>query len=56
MARSIEKPRNLEDVLEKAKPWELTEIVDPTQCRAVTMPESTDSGSKVCLKFSIVLP
>ncbi|CAN6925740.1 unnamed protein product [Brassica oleracea] len=29
------------------KPLELTEIVDPTQCRQVTMPDSKDSVSKV---------
>ncbi|XP_044498698.1 topless-related protein 2-like isoform X2 [Mangifera indica] len=47
IARGIEKPRNLEDVSDKAKPWEPTEIVDPVQCRAVTMPEGTDSACKV---------
>ncbi|KAK3189089.1 hypothetical protein Dsin_028650 [Dipteronia sinensis] len=47
VGRSIEKPRNLEDTSDKAKPWELTEIVDPVRCRAVTMPESTGSASKV---------
>ncbi|KAH9683637.1 Topless-related protein 2 [Citrus sinensis] len=46
-ARGIEKPRNLEDISDKTKPWELTEIVDPLQCRVVAMPESTDSASKV---------
>ncbi|CAN4108850.1 unnamed protein product [Withania somnifera] len=44
--RSMEKPRILEDVSDKAKPWHLTEILDQTQCRLVTMPE-TDSGNKV---------
>lgn len=54
MSRSIEKPRNLESVVDKSKTLELTEIVDPTQCRQVTMPDSKDSVSKVCccLKFS----
>ncbi|KAJ4722098.1 Topless-related protein [Melia azedarach] len=47
MARGIEKPRNVEDASDKGKPWELTEIVDHLQCRAVTMPESNDSASKV---------
>ncbi|KAJ0264269.1 Topless-related protein 2 [Hirschfeldia incana] len=47
MSRSIEKPRNLEAVVDKPKPLELTEIVDPTQCRQVTMPDSKDSVSKV---------
>ncbi|MQM12649.1 hypothetical protein Taro_045568 [Colocasia esculenta] len=45
--RSIEKPKISEDITEKAKPWELAEILDPPQCRVVTMPDSTDSGSKV---------
>ncbi|OVA18707.1 WD40 repeat [Macleaya cordata] len=45
--RSIEKPRALEEVPDKAKPWELAELVDPVQCRAVTMPDSADPASKV---------
>ena len=49
MSRGIEKPRNLEDVSDKTKPWELTEIVDPTQCRTVTMPDNLDTASKVLL-------
>ncbi|XVE65573.1 hypothetical protein DITRI_Ditri08aG0010600 [Diplodiscus trichospermus] len=47
ITRGIEKPRNLEDVSDKTKPWELTEIVDPTQCRTVTMPDNLDTASKV---------
>lgn len=46
-ARSIEKQRSLDDVSDKSKPWELTEIVDPAQCRTVTMPDSIDSTNKV---------
>ncbi|KAF7805076.1 topless-related protein 3-like [Senna tora] len=45
--RSLEKPKNVEDVIERAKPWQLSEIVDPVQCRLVNMPDSTDSYSKV---------
>ncbi|OIS99858.1 PREDICTED: topless-related protein 3-like isoform X1 [Nicotiana attenuata] len=45
--RSMEKPRILEDVSDKAKPWQLTEILDQAQCRMVTMPESSDSSNKV---------
>jgi len=45
MSRTMEKPRHLESV--DKKPLELTEIVDPTQCRQVTMPDSKDSVSKV---------
>lgn len=52
MGRSIEKTRNLEDTSDKAKPWELTEIVDPSRCRSVTMPESTGSASKVLFRPS----
>lgn len=48
MGRSAEKPRTVEDVIDRAKPWQLSEILDPVQCRSVTMPESTDSSSKVC--------
>ncbi|GLU08454.1 hypothetical protein SLE2022_253670 [Rubroshorea leprosula] len=44
MGRSIEnKPRKLEDVSDKSRHWELTEIVDPLQCRTVTMPDNSDS-------------
>lgn len=48
MARGVEKPRTVDDVIDKAKPWQLTEILDPVQCRLVTMPDSTDASSKVC--------
>ncbi|KAK8671171.1 hypothetical protein V6N13_037776 [Hibiscus sabdariffa] len=47
MSRGIEKPRNLEDASDKTKPWELIEIVDPTQCQTVTIPENSDTASKV---------
>ncbi|CAL5339286.1 unnamed protein product [Camellia sinensis] len=48
MARSMEKPRTLDDVTEKNKqPWQLTEIIDPAQCRLVAMPDSTDAANKV---------
>ncbi|CDP17223.1 unnamed protein product [Coffea canephora] len=47
MSRSMEKPRTLDDVNDKMKPWQLAEIVDPVHCRMVTMPESTDAGNKV---------
>ncbi|XP_011622359.1 protein TPR1 [Amborella trichopoda] len=46
-ARSTDKPRVLDDIPEKAKPWELTEILDPILCRVVTMPDSTDPAGKV---------
>ncbi|CAI9764787.1 unnamed protein product [Fraxinus pennsylvanica] len=47
MARSMEKTRTLDDVTDKSKPWQLTEILDPVHCRMVNMPDSTDSGHKV---------
>ncbi|KAL3728392.1 hypothetical protein ACJRO7_033043 [Eucalyptus globulus] len=47
MVRSIEKPRMVEEVVDKAKPWQLAEILDPAHCRLVTMPDSTDTSSKV---------
>ncbi|KAL4386733.1 hypothetical protein GQ457_09G024050 [Hibiscus cannabinus] len=47
MSGGIEKPRILEDASDKTKPWELTEIVDPTQCRIVTIPDNSDTASKV---------
>ena len=46
--RSMEKPRTMEDVTDRTKPWQLSEIVDAVQCRLVTLPEGTDSSSKVC--------
>ncbi|GAB4855618.1 Topless- protein 3 [Ancistrocladus abbreviatus] len=47
MTRSIEKPRTLEDATDKTNPWQMAEIVDPVQCRLVTLPDSMDSASKV---------
>ncbi|KAE8010286.1 hypothetical protein FH972_006670 [Carpinus fangiana] len=46
-SRSMEKPRTVEDVTERTKPWQLSEIVDAVQCRLVTMPDSSDSSNKV---------
>ena len=48
MPRNMEKARMIEDATEKIKPWQLAEIVEPVQCRLVTLPESTDSSNKVC--------
>lgn len=48
MGRSVEKPRSVDDIIDKTKPWQLTEILDPVHCRLVTMPDSTDTSSKVC--------
>ncbi|XP_044482412.1 topless-related protein 3-like isoform X6 [Mangifera indica] len=45
-SRSMEKPRSVDDVIDKAKPWQLAEIVDSGQCRLVTLPESTESSCK----------
>ncbi|GAB2277382.1 Topless- protein 3, variant 2 [Dionaea muscipula] len=47
ITRSVEKPRLLEDATDKTKPLQLTEIVDPLQCRMVTLPDSTDTASRV---------
>lgn len=46
ISRSMDKPRTLEDVNDKIKPWQLTEIVDTGNCRMVSMPD-TDAGNKV---------
>lgn len=48
MSRSVEKSRAVEDATDRTKSWQLTEILDPAQCRSVTMPDNTDSFSKVC--------
>ncbi|KAI4301739.1 hypothetical protein L6164_034986 [Bauhinia variegata] len=45
--QSAEKPRTVEDVIDRTKPWQLSEITDAVQCRLVTMPDSTDASSKV---------
>ncbi|KAI3926997.1 hypothetical protein MKW98_027770 [Papaver atlanticum] len=44
--RSIDNLRAAEDVPDKVKPWELAELVNPVQCRAVLMPDSADTASK----------
>lgn len=45
--RGTEKQRALEDVTDSIKSSQLSEIVDPVQCRLVTMPDSMDNSSKV---------
>ncbi|XP_022748365.1 topless-related protein 3-like isoform X2 [Durio zibethinus] len=47
LGRSVEKPRVVDDAIDKTKPWQLAEIVDPVQCRLVTLPDSTDTSCKV---------
>ncbi|XP_004495685.1 topless-related protein 3-like isoform X2 [Cicer arietinum] len=47
MSRSVEKSRTVEDATDRTKPWQLSEILDPVQCRSVTMPDNADSFSKV---------
>ncbi|KAF5956257.1 hypothetical protein HYC85_003482 [Camellia sinensis] len=49
MARNMKKPKTLDDVTDKTKPWQLAEIIDPAQCRQVTMPDSMDAVNKVAL-------
>jgi len=47
ISRGVERQRSLDDVSDKTKAWELVEIVEHVQCRAVTMPDSTDPDNKV---------
>ncbi|KAG6599201.1 Topless-related protein 3, partial [Cucurbita argyrosperma subsp. sororia] len=47
LGRNLDKPRTVEDAIDKAKPWQLAEIVDPANCRSVTMPDNADSSYKV---------
>lgn len=47
MTRSVERKRSLDDVSDKSKAWEFAEIVDPIQCRTVTMPDIMDPTNKV---------
>ena len=51
MGRNLDKARTVEDANDKAKPWQLAEIVDPASCRLVTMPDNADSSHKVCYLF-----
>ena len=44
---SMEKLRTMEDVTDRTKPRQLSEILDAVQCQLVTMPEGSDSSSKV---------
>ncbi|XP_073012223.1 protein TPR1-like isoform X1 [Typha latifolia] len=46
-SRNLEKPRVAEELPDKTKPWELTEIVNPQQCHIVTMPETPDPANEV---------
>lgn len=43
----------MEEVVDKSKSWQLSEIMDSGHCRLVTMPDATDTSSKV-LYVSIV--
>ncbi|CAJ2653964.1 unnamed protein product [Trifolium pratense] len=47
VARGIEKQISLDDIANKSKTSDLTEIVDPGNCRVVTLPETTDPTNKV---------
>lgn len=51
MTRSVERKRSLDDVSDKSKAWEFAEIVDPIQCRTVTMPDIMDPTNKVFPAF-----
>lgn len=53
MARSTEKKRSFDDVSDRSRAWELAEIVDPVQCRMVTVPDSMGPLNKV---FSASFP
>ncbi|KAL5068780.1 hypothetical protein RYX36_019667 [Vicia faba] len=52
MSRSVEKSRIVEDASDRTKPWQLSEILDPVQCRSVTLPDNTDSFSKKLWKWA----
>lgn len=47
VGRNMDKPRSLDYVTDRTKPWQLTEIVDAAQCRLVTIPDSTGVSNKV---------
>ncbi|KAM3747516.1 hypothetical protein ACB098_05G040700 [Castanea mollissima] len=46
-AWNLANDRSMEDGTDRTKPWQLSEIVDAVQRGLVTMPEGTDSSSKV---------
>jgi hypothetical protein len=54
VARSVEKQISLDDVANKSKTSDLTEIVDPVHCRVVTLPETTDPINKVLPTFILL--
>ncbi|KAJ4829400.1 Topless- protein 3 [Turnera subulata] len=52
MNRSMEKPRIVEDVSDKTKPWQLAEIVDSGECRLVSLPDTADNSKVVRLLYT----
>lgn len=49
----MERQRSFDDVSDKSKPWELVEIIEPVQCRNITLPDSIDPAKKVTMLFLI---
>ncbi|KAI4310937.1 hypothetical protein MLD38_035879 [Melastoma candidum] len=47
ISKSLEKLRVIEEAIDKSKPWQLVEIMDPGHCRLATLPESSDTPCKV---------
>ncbi|KAI4369377.1 hypothetical protein MLD38_017820 [Melastoma candidum] len=47
ISKTLEKPRVIEEAIDKSKPWQLVEIMDPGHCRLATLPESSDTPCKV---------
>lgn len=38
----------IDDSMDKPKPWQLAEILDPSQCRQANLPDTAGSSTKVC--------
>ncbi|XP_057423217.1 topless-related protein 3-like [Lotus japonicus] len=47
VGRNVERPRTVEDVTDRTRQWQPTEILDTVQCRSVSLPDSMESFSKV---------
>lgn len=48
VSRNIDIKRRIsEEMPNKGKPWELTEVLNPQQCHVLTVPETADRAMKV---------
>ena len=45
------KPRIGDESMDKSRIWKLTEITEPSQCRAIRLPDTTSSAMRVLTIF-----